>query len=140
MTAQMVDLHLCVNDENGNLTDTVFMLDVSIDGDTLMHIELDLDEGLNFSETSTGITIGRLTMPIGSKGTMVGNVFWNSYEIAVQSLVEVLNMLEAEATAVLTEAVDPLFQQWEMAETFSVNDFVEFFTGPSIDSSAIPQL
>ncbi len=114
------DLMLAVNDENGNVTDTCEQIEISADGSTLMTFD---DLELPFLEIPNDlIQIGNNVLHYTARGTMVGNVFWNSYAVSPEDAVLLVNYLGTFASN-LVEAVEPLFTMWADCNELSIADF-----------------
>lgn len=117
----MINLMLCVNDSNGNVTDQCLGLEVWID-DTEAAIELECE--LSFLEIPDGlIQIENAVYPYTSRATMVGNVFWNQYQLAEADVIALCNRLKFSPVHNLLAAWTPLWDKWESAELFDADDF-----------------
>jgi hypothetical protein len=116
----VIALSLCVNDENGNITDECSAISIEIDGDTAFFIEGEI----SFLEIPDNvIQIDNLCMEWTARGTMVGSVFWNAYRVALDDAVLLANMLKDNEFVMLTEAWSPLYDKWDSAEKFTDEDF-----------------
>jgi hypothetical protein len=114
----MIRLGLAVNDANGDVTDTCQRIDVEIDQETVMQFEGEV----SFLEIPDNvIQIGNVTLSYDFRGTMVGNVFWNCYDVFAEDVVLLLNELMDQVD--LTEAVQPLWEKWHSGDRFTMDDF-----------------
>lgn len=118
-------LHLAVNDDNGNLTDECEAMSVRIDGDTALEFEC----SLSILEIPNNILqIGNVTFPYTTRGTMVGNVYWNAYQIEIGDLIILLNSLRDNDAVQLNEGWAHLFDIWHGGDRFDVEDFLDWST------------
>lgn len=114
----MIDLMLCVNDEYGNTEKECRGIDIYIDGDLAMQIECQL----SFLEIPDNvIQIDNQVMKWDSRGTMVGNVFWNSYGVMGADVVLLLNNLKDSQNINLNEAWQPLWDRWKSGLPFDMD-------------------
>lgn len=117
----MIVLHLCVNDGNGNVTDSCEFVEIEAFGLSLMQFECEL----KFSELPDDkIQIGAHVYEYKVRGTMVGNVFWNAYHVAAVEMVRLVKHLgEIGDQLTLVEASTLLYDKWEAMEPITIDDF-----------------
>jgi hypothetical protein len=113
----MIRLHLAVNDVNGDVSDVCERIDVEIDGNTIMQLEGEAD----FLEIPGNlIQIGGVALLYDRRGTMVGNIFWNTYDVFAEDVVALLNAVKDDFGVI--EGWKPLFDKWQAEEKFTVDD------------------
>ena len=114
----MIELALCVNDENGNITEYCDYVDVIINDECVMSLESNGDM-MEFSLLEGAIKLNDWTLKYDCRTEYCGNIFWNDYHVFAEDVAPFLNGLRSAGHRIV-EGREAFFDRWESGQPFDV--------------------
>jgi hypothetical protein len=120
-----MQLHLAVNDDDGNHTGRVAVVQV-VD---LFELEgpgaYDHMADTHCQHAAGTLTIGERSWPIDGYATWVGNIVWDCAHVSADVVAEIVNYLRTLPDWDCIEAESSLYDKWNRRELFSGGELAE---------------